>query len=237
MSHWEWIGVLWRGDLNSRITINEGCLGMFSIFGLHNVHWFLLEASESVPVGRGQLVHVPPHVLAVLRVLVAVPRVAEVGDDGRLQGPGVNLQWDGQICRDEATHLLPVETLEPGMIFNLFGPGWTTPKSLKTLWWDRRSKTHLQPCWHPGRGAWWRNLWQAPSSPPPPHSPHLPRLESEVTAGAEWDLWQNVNDDSTLSSDCQLAWVPGELLVDDHVVQGVDVGVPPGGHSGHQLMH
>ena len=84
--------MLWRGDLNSRITINEGCLGMFSIFGLHNVHWFLLEASEPVPVGRGQLVHVPPHVLAVLRVLVAVPRVAEVGDDGRLQGPGVNLQ-------------------------------------------------------------------------------------------------------------------------------------------------
>ena len=56
-----------REDLNSRIPINEGCLGMFSVFGLHNclnhnLHILLgtSEADEPVPVSQGQLMHVPP---------------------------------------------------------------------------------------------------------------------------------------------------------------------------------
>ena len=56
-----------RGDLNSRILLNEGCLGMFSIFGLHNclnhnLHIFLAasESNEPVSVSRGQLMHIPP---------------------------------------------------------------------------------------------------------------------------------------------------------------------------------
>ena len=52
---------------DSVIPINEGCLGMFSIFGLHNCTNYNLrillgssEANEPVPVSQGKLVHVPP---------------------------------------------------------------------------------------------------------------------------------------------------------------------------------
>ena len=73
------------------------------------------ESSKSVSIRGGDLVDVPPHLLAVVRVLGPVPSVMEVGDQGR----------------DEFTadYLRPVERLEPGVTLDLLSSTTSSTKS------------------------------------------------------------------------------------------------------------
>ena len=261
-----------RGDLNSRIPLNEGCLGMFSIFGLHNclnhnLHIFLgaSETNEPVSVSRGELMHVPPVKHEILRCLLpwyphdhvttCPPHTPGTGHclldtSGRgwwaasgNQSPPANVP--------SVMMMLILVTLTSSQLRHL-SQGWFLTSQdpagpLPSLWkaFDETEDQRLNALSHLGdildqelcdeipgglRHAIlpltlvtchaWSQRWQQP---------------------AKWDLWQNyyVNDGNIEHSEacCQLSCVPGELLVNDHVVQGVDVRMPPGRDPCDQLVH
>ena len=66
------------------------------------------ESSKSVSIRGLDLVHVPPHLLPIVRVLGPVPLVVDLGDQGR----------DQVAPQDEG----PVHGLEPGVSLDLLGP-------------------------------------------------------------------------------------------------------------------
>ena len=184
------------------------------------------ESSKSVSIRGGDLVDVPPHLLAVVRVLGPVPSVMEVGDQGR----------------DEFTadYLRPVERLEPGVTLDLLSSTTSSTKSSGAIPREEGTTGTLRTLFTDWGGVF-------------PTFQHLidvlPKWSKTWNGPIIWRYCQKVLRKSFLKKIWgfpdkvldlllqPLGGGPGEWLGEDHVVQGADVGVSPGSEAGHHLEH